>query len=167
MIQPGHHNIPTLSGRNQDVTVALFIGWAANQILTVIKRGMLVDIMGEKVLVVTLRLFEKDLRRHFVGEVQEITSSAIRVQGYSFVFDDATSQFVRHDELRIRIFSLIDAGLVINVLPGEADIENIRYSWDEKKRRFLGDNRTFKLNINEFSVNDNLGKQSQPVMHLF
>ena len=45
-------------------------------------------IKGEKVFVITRRLFDEDLRRHFVGEVQEITNVAMRVQGYSFVFDD-------------------------------------------------------------------------------
>lgn len=107
---------------------------------------------GEKVFVITRRLFDGDLRRHFVGEVQDLTTVAMRVQGYSFVFDDSTKQFVNREGLRVRIFSLIDAGLVINILPKEASIEDIEYRWEENKPRMLTDNKTFKMNISEFSV---------------
>ncbi len=106
---------------------------------------------GEKVFVITRRSFDGDLRRHFVGEVHETTRFAMRVQGYSFVFDEGTKQFVRREDLRIRIFSLIDAGFVINILPGEVCLEDIRYKWDEENRRFLTDEKTFKLNVSEFS----------------
>ena len=108
---------------------------------------------GEKVFVITRRLFEGDLRRHFVGEVQEISSFAMRAKGFSFVFDEGTKQFVRREELRIRIFSLIDVGLVINILPEEARLEDIRYIWDEQNRRIITDDTTFSMNISEFSVN--------------
>ena len=107
---------------------------------------------GEKIFVITRRLFEGDLRRHFVGEVQDATSTAVRVQGYSFVFDESTKQFVRHDDLRTRVLSLIDAGFVINILPREASIQDIRYKWDDKNRRLLTDEKTFKINVNEFTV---------------
>ena len=33
--------------------------------------------IGEEVLIIARRLFEKDLRRHFVGEVQEVSDMAI------------------------------------------------------------------------------------------
>jgi hypothetical protein len=36
---------------------------------------------GEKVHVIARRFFEDDLRRHFVGEVQAVTESAVRLEG--------------------------------------------------------------------------------------
>ena len=107
---------------------------------------------GEKVFVITRRLFDGDLRRHFVGEVQEAINFAMRVQGYSFVFDEGMKQFVRREEPRIRIFSLIDAGLVINILPEHACIEDMQYRWDEQNRRMLSAEKSFSLNISEFTA---------------
>lgn len=43
---------------------------------------------GEKVFIVTRRLFDGDLRRHFAGEVQEATDTVIRVRGFVFVYDE-------------------------------------------------------------------------------
>ena len=105
---------------------------------------------GEKILVITRRLFDGDLRRHFVGEVQATSSAVARVQGYAFVFDETTKQFVRHDELRTRIIPLIDALLVVIVLPDGVSIEDIRYSWDADNRRIITDENQFKMNISEF-----------------
>jgi hypothetical protein len=107
---------------------------------------------GEKILVITRRLFDGDLRRHFVGEVQETTSTAMRIKGYSFVFDEATLQFVRHDEKRIRIFSFIDSGLVIFILPSEVCMDDISYKWEENNRRIITDGKMYKMNISEFGV---------------
>ena len=108
---------------------------------------------GEKVFIITRRLFHWDLRRHFVGEVQEVTDSTIRVQGFAFIFDDTSQQFIRRDDLRIRVFSLLDAGIVINVLSTEINIEDIHYKTDEKNRRVITDNKTFSMNVSEFAVN--------------
>ena len=108
---------------------------------------------GEKIFVITRRLFEGDLRRHFVGEVRAATDFTIRVQGYAYVFDEGTKQFVRREELRTRIFSLIDASLVIQILPEEVCIEDLQYVWDDNNRRLITDRKTFSMNISEFSVN--------------
>jgi hypothetical protein len=107
---------------------------------------------GEKIFVITRRLFEKDLRRHFVGQVQEVSGAAIRARGYVFVFDESTNEFVRREELRTRIFSLIDGGIVISVLPGEVILEEIRYGLDEKNRRIITDEKSFKMNVSELGV---------------
>ena len=108
---------------------------------------------GEKVFVITRRGFEKDLRRHFVGEILEVSAEAIKVRGYVFVFDEATNDFECYEGLRTSIFSLIDAGIVIVVLPEEIIIEEIRYSYDEKNRRILTDGKAFSLNVSEFGRN--------------
>lgn len=107
---------------------------------------------GEKVFIIARRLFEKDLRRHFVGEVLESTDSAARVRGYAFIFDANSGDFVRRDEIRTRIFSLTDAGYIINLLPGEAVIEEISYQTTNNNQRILTDGKTFQMNVSEFSA---------------
>lgn len=108
---------------------------------------------GEKVFIITRRLFHWDLRRHFVGEVQAETETTIRVQGFAFIFDETSNQFIRRDDQRIRIFPLLDAGIVINVLPNEVKIEDIHYKTDEKNRRVITDDKLFSMNVSEFAVN--------------
>ena len=107
---------------------------------------------GEKVLVITRRLFEKDLRRHFIGEVQEVSDEVVRVRGYAFVFDEPSSDFVRREDLRTRVFSLIDAGYIINVLPAEVIPEEMRYEVDERNRRKITDGKSFAMIVSEFGA---------------
>ena len=47
---------------------------------------MLVEI-GEKVHIAVRRMFETDLRRHFVGEIKAANDSVVRLIGYSIVYD--------------------------------------------------------------------------------
>ena len=108
---------------------------------------------GDKLFLITRRLFESDLRRHFVGEVLEVSAATVMVSGYAFVFDQTVNEFVRRDDLRTRIFSLIDAGIDIGVLPRDAYLEDIRYYLDDERRRILTDQKTFKMNVSEFGIN--------------
>ncbi len=105
---------------------------------------------GEKLHMITRRLFEGDLRRHFAGVVEEVTGTMIRARGYVFVFDEGTNEFVRRNDERRRLFSASDAGLVINILPLETEVEDLRYKMNEESNRVLTDGKTFSLNINEF-----------------
>jgi len=107
---------------------------------------------GEKVFIITRRLFQQDLRRHFAGEVIECDGSTARVSGYAFVYDDATNDFIRREEIRTRIFSLVDGGLIINLISADANLEDVRYTTNEKHQRILTDGKTFQMNISEFSA---------------
>ncbi len=109
--------------------------------------------IGEKVHVITRRLFESDLRRHFAGIVIEVADSSIRAKGFTFVFDQSTNEFVRREEERVRIFTLTDAGIVINLLPVDAQLSNMKYQIDERGQRVVTDGVTFSLNISEFGSN--------------
>ena len=107
---------------------------------------------GEKVFVITRRTFEGDLRRHFLGEVKESSDFAVRVTGYIFVFDEMSGEFVRRRELRTRIFSLTDAGVIINIFPKSVNIRDITYQVDENNQRVITDGKTFTMNVNEFAI---------------
>jgi len=46
---------------------------------------------NEKVHIITRRLFDEDLRRHFAGVVLEVAEGTIRAIGYAFIYDQAHS----------------------------------------------------------------------------
>ena len=104
----------------------------------------------EKVHVVQRRLFEGDVRRHFVGEVVEGGDSAIRVRGYSFVLDKASNQYVRRPEKRERVVSLVSGNLIINILPFDAKVDKATYSSGKDGHLCVTDGETFSLDIHEF-----------------
>lgn len=105
--------------------------------------------VGEKLHIMTRRLFADDAHPHFLGTVSVIVGPIFRVHGYSFVFDSGTNSYVKHPEIRTRLFSLSDAGHIITVIPQEVDLDSLQY-------RIVGghlaitDNRGFALEINEF-----------------
>jgi hypothetical protein len=107
--------------------------------------------VGDKVHVVTRRLFESDVRRHFVGQVTGISGELQEVCGYAFVFNRGTNEYKKRPELRTRIFSLGQADFVVNKIPREVAIESLEYRFIEK-RLSLTDNGDFSLDINEFGA---------------
>lgn len=107
---------------------------------------------GDKVHIITRRQFDSDLRRHFAGVVEDTSSGVARVRGYAFVFDEWAEEFKRRPEERVRIISLTDAGLIINVLPSNTEINELLYRVNEKGQRVITDGRNFSMDISEFSV---------------
>ena len=91
-----------------------------------------------------------DLRRHFVGEIKEVGDTAIRAEGYSFVFDEGEGEYHRKPELRTRIFSLIAGRILINVIPSLSVIEKVAYRLSEDTNLVVTDGEHFQLDINEF-----------------
>jgi hypothetical protein len=112
---------------------------------------MLLEI-GEKVHVMVKRAFVGDTRRHFVGEIKKVGDNAIRVEGYAFIFDDGSNEYIRKPEIRTRIFSLIDAKILINVIPSLTVIEKVTYRLSEDDRLEATDGENFQLDINEFGT---------------
>jgi hypothetical protein len=106
---------------------------------------------GEKVFIMTRRLFREDFRRHFVGEVEELFGGTLRAHGYSFIYDEVLNDFVRREDLRTRLFSAIDAGLMIFVLPAEVVLADVRYEI-RKGERLLTDGKAFNMNVSELSA---------------
>lgn len=104
---------------------------------------------GEKVLIVTRRLFAGEPRRHFVGFVERYDSAAIRASGYAFVYDVQKGSFVRRRNLRTRIFPL-DNQIIIILLPEETDISLVRYEAAEGSGLVVTDGKRFKMDLSEF-----------------
>jgi hypothetical protein len=107
---------------------------------------------GEKIHVIIRRLFETDLRRHFIGEIVGVSGLVVKVKGRVIVFNSVTNQYELKPDIRIRILSLIDARNIINVIPREANIEDTKYVLTHEKRLVVTDGESFTLDINEFST---------------
>jgi len=109
--------------------------------------------VGEVIHVVTRRAFETEPRRHFAGRVVAAVDLNVRVAGYSFVFDMSTSEmYVKQREHRTRIFHLGDSGLIVNVLPPDACVEDIHYGLAHDGRLVVADGKTFSLSVQEFGI---------------
>lgn len=106
---------------------------------------------GDKLHIMTRRLFEEDVRRHFVGEVEKVNGPMALVVGYTFIFNSGVNEYRRLPEKRSRIFSLGDAGNIVNKLPLETDIEQVNYQ-TTGDRLVVTDNAALSLSINEFGA---------------
>lgn len=105
--------------------------------------------VGERIHIITRRSFGDDVRRHFVGEVEQVQRDMLRLRGYAFVFHAGRNEFERRPELRTRILSMADANHIVNVLPTHLAVESLGYRVVEG-RTVLTDGRGFTLDINEF-----------------
>jgi hypothetical protein len=51
-----------------------------------------------------------------------------------------------------RIISLTESGNIINVLPGNAKVEEAQYTQTQDSKLVVSDGKTFSLDINEFGA---------------
>lgn len=102
---------------------------------------------GDKVFIVERRLFDQDLRRHFVGEVEACTDVGFRARGYPFFYHPTAQTYVRKPSPRTRIFPF-DGNLIINVLPKDCDVESINYIASEIGTT-LTDRKSFEMDVSD------------------
>ena len=107
---------------------------------------------GEKVHVIRRRRFDGDLRRHFAGEITESNGSRVRAVGRTFLYDNKSTSWIRHEELRTKIFDLGHPDFIVNVLDATTDMESIRYEVDERGQLIVTDGLNLALDINEFGL---------------
>jgi hypothetical protein len=104
---------------------------------------------GEKVHIILRRRFEKDVRRHFAGEVEVYESGVARASGYVFVIDDLSKHlFVKRPDKRTKVFPLTDGELIINVLPPSVDVEKVHY--ELKARSLIVTDGSWQMDVKEF-----------------
>jgi len=107
---------------------------------------------GDVLLVITRRLFDNDVRRHFVGRVVGRSGSCVRLDGYAFVFDSSSSRFVKRPDRRHRLFDVGDSGHVVNVLPRTVSPDEVRYQVDGGGSLVVTDGDRFRLDMAEFGL---------------
>jgi len=105
--------------------------------------------VGDKLHIITRRFFEDETRRHFAGEVASTSDGLYELRGYAFVFHSGDNEYRRRPDPRVRIFSLADAGHIVNKIPRDVDIAALEYRVVDG-RLAITDGRNFALDINEF-----------------
>ena len=103
---------------------------------------------GDKLHVVTRRLFDGDVSSHFVGAVVGNTDSLCELEGYAMVFDAGRREWVRRPELRKRILSLAEAGHVVTRLPRDVAVDDLYYERADGEL-LLTDGKEFELSLSE------------------
>ena len=112
---------------------------------------MIVDV-GERVHVVYRALYENSGRRHFIGEIQRVSGTECRIEGYVFVYDPKSSVFNRKPEKRVTIMDLAESGYIVNLMDKSVKIEDIKYQYLPEIGLVATDGKGFTLNINEFGA---------------
>ena len=83
---------------------------------------------GEKIHVMHRRRFDKDVRRHFVGEVESYEEGVARASGYVFVIDDLSKHlFVKRPDRRTKLVPIGSGDVIVNVIPADVDLERVAY----------------------------------------
>jgi hypothetical protein len=104
-------------------------------------------------LIHVIHRFEKEVKRHFVGAVEGVQENVVRASGYAFVVDDPRRhEFVKRPDRRVKLIPLTDGELVINVLPKDVSLEDVRYE-EHDHRLYVTDGRNWRMDLKEFGWN--------------
>lgn len=104
--------------------------------------------VGDKLHIITRRVFDGDVRRHFAGEVRAV-GDLCDVEGYAFVFDTGANQYQKRTPARSRLFGLGHPGLIVNRIPRDVDLDELEYRQVDG-HLMVTDGKGFSLDINEF-----------------
>jgi hypothetical protein len=105
---------------------------------------------GEKIHVMHLRRFEKDVRRHFVGEVESYEQGVARVSGYVFVIDDLSKHlFVKRPDRRTKLIPILSGDVIVNVIPETVDLESVVYELNDRSL-VVTDGGDWTMDVKEF-----------------
>ena len=107
---------------------------------------------GEKLHVIYRALYDNSTRRHFLGEVITVEGPVCRLEGFVFVYDQKSTEFIRKPESRITIIDLSDSGYITNLIDQEVNLDKVIYKYAPGIGLVATDNNGFSLNINEFGA---------------
>ena len=105
---------------------------------------------GEKIHVIHRQRFEKDARRHFVGEVESYEHGMARACGYVFVVDDLNKHsFVKRPDRRTKLIPISSGDVIVNVIPETVDLERVAYELKDRSLR-VSDGSAWSMDVKEF-----------------
>lgn len=107
--------------------------------------------VGEKVHVVYRSLYEKSIRRHFIGKVMSATGALCRIEGFAFIYDERKDEFIKKPGVRTTIIDLAESGYIVNVVNPNVVLEDVHYKYASGLGLIVTDEKEFTLDINEFS----------------
>lgn len=103
---------------------------------------------GDKILVAHRRLFEKDVLRFFIGEVEVYDGGLVKTTGHSYVREPMGGQVVKKAEKRTKIISLSSGTLIVYQLPDGIALNGLLFS-ELEGRLALTDGKGFTMNLTE------------------
>ena len=112
---------------------------------------MVIDV-GEKLHIMYRSLYETSTRRHFIGKVVAVKDSLCRLEGFVFVYDNKSTEFVKKEEKRTTLIDVAESGYITNVIDKDVILEDVRYKYVQGVGLIATDGKNFTLNINEFGV---------------
>jgi hypothetical protein len=105
---------------------------------------------GDKIHVMHRRRFEKDVRRHFVGEVENCEQGVARASGYVFVIDDLSKHlFVKRPDRWTKLISIISGDVIVNVIPETVEVESVAYELKDRSL-VVTDGGDWAMDVKEF-----------------
>ena len=105
---------------------------------------------GEKIHVMHRRRFEKDVRRHFVGEVESYEQGVARALGYVFVIDDLSKHlFVKRPDRRTKLIPIGSGDVIVNVIPETVEVESVAYELQDRSL-VVTDGSAWSMDVKEF-----------------
>lgn len=107
---------------------------------------------GEKIHVVFRTTFEGEIKRHFVGTVELCEGILIRAIGYQYSEDIKLGRvvnFVKREDLRIRIIPMDSEFIILNILPPLVDLNNIQYKFDNAGTIRVTDGSDWHLDLSQ------------------
>ena len=105
---------------------------------------------GEKIHVIHRRHFEKDPRRHFVGQVESYENGIARASGCVFVVDDLNKHmFVKRPDRRIKLLPIVSGDVIVNILPQHLDLDQVHYQLKDRAL-LVTDGDSWSMDVKEF-----------------
>lgn len=105
---------------------------------------------GDKIHVMHRRRFEKDVRRHFVGEVESCEQGVARASGYVFVIDDLSKHlFMKRPDRRTKLIPIMSGDVIVNVIPETVDVEGVAYELKDRSL-VVTDGTAWTMDVKEF-----------------
>jgi hypothetical protein len=104
---------------------------------------------GEKVHAGLLAQYEGQVRRAFIGVVEAYEHGVARIRGKSWLYDPMEGVYVPKGDERIRLVSVASGRYVINVLPPETNMENLRYHRRPDAALLLTDGEALMMDVSE------------------
>lgn len=107
---------------------------------------------GEKFHVVMRRMYETQLQRHFVGQVDAVEGAIVRATGYVFIYDESKVQYIKKKSQRTTLLDLAESGYIVNFIPQPVELDDLRYEYIDRTYLALTDGKGYELDINEFGT---------------
>ena len=103
----------------------------------------------DKLLIVHRRLFEGDVSRYFIGEVDASNDILVQVTGYTWVNSALKTSFFKKEEARTKIFSLSSGTFIVYKLKRDLDMKSIEITVKDDTRTILQDKNGEVMDITE------------------